>query len=216
MTRPLIGSIAETYLRGRGIADLRQTANLRFHPKCYWRSEGNGPTERWPAMIAAVTDTGGKITGAHRTWLMRDGSGKAPVDPPRKAMGNLLGHGVRFGDAQDVMAAGEGIETILSLQQALPTMPMVAALSAGHLAAIRFPPHLRRLYIVCDNDPAGDSAGDNLVNRAHEVGIDAITLSPMLGDFNDDLTTHGLDRLAAQLRVQIAPEDVGRFMASSA
>jgi hypothetical protein len=164
-------------------------------------------------MIAAVTDLDGKITGAHRTWLLRDGSGKASLDPPRKAMGELLRNAVRFGEAQDVMAAGEGIETILSLRQALPKMPMVSALSAGHLAAIQFSPHLRRLYIVSDNDPAGDAAGDSLVDRAIEVGIEAIALSPMLGDFNDDLVSFGLEALRAQMRVQIAPEDVSRFMA---
>lgn len=214
MTQPLAGSVAVSYLRHRGITDLRETANLRFHPNCYWRPEGDGPTETWPAMIAAVTDTDGKITGVHRTWLKRDGSGKAPVDPPRKAMGNLLGHGVRFGAEQNVMAAGEGIETILSLRQVLPMMPMISALSAGHLAAILFPPHLRRLYIVRDNDPAGDGARDRLVDRAHEAGIEAITLSPVLGDFNDDLVSFGLDGLRAKVRVQIAPEDVSRFMIS--
>lgn len=163
-------------------------------------------------MIAAVTDLDGKITGAHRTWLLRDGSGKAPLDPPRKAMGELLGNAVRFGEVQDVMAAGEGIETILSLRQALPKMPMVSALSAGHLAAILFPPHLRRLYIVRDKDPAGDAARDSLVDRAIEAGIEAITLSPMLEDFNDDLVSFGLEALRAQIRVQIAPEDVSRFI----
>ena len=164
-------------------------------------------------MIAAVTDLDGRITGAHRTWLQRDGSGKAPIDPPRKAMGDLLGNAVRFGEAEDVMAAGEGIETILSLRQALPFLPMASALSAGHLAAIQFPPQLRRLYIVRDNDPAGDAARDSLVDGAIEAGIEAITLSPMLGDFNDDLVSFGLEALRAQIRVQIAPEDVSRFMA---
>ncbi len=212
MTRPLIGSLAETYLRGRGITDLRGTENLRSHPTCYWRPEGGGPTETWPAMIAAVTDPDGRITGAHRTWLHRDGSGKAPVDPPRKAMGELLGNAVRFGEAEDVMAVGEGIETILSLRQVLPKMPMASALSAGHLSAIQFSPHLRRLYIVRDNDPAGDAARDSLVDRTIGAGIEAITLSPMLGDFNDDLARFGLEALRAKIRVQIAPEDVSRFM----
>lgn len=53
---------------------------------------------------------------------------------------------------------------------------------------------------------------DSLVARAHEAGIEAITLSPMLGDFNDDLVTRGLDALRAHIRVQLAPEDVSRFM----
>ncbi|WP_199258228.1 DUF7146 domain-containing protein [Paracoccus binzhouensis] len=216
MTRPITGSAAEAYLRKRRITDLRGTANLRFHPNCYWRPEGDGPTETWPAMIAAVTDLNGKVTGAHRTWLARDGSAKAPIDPPRKAMGDLLGNAVRFGEAQDVMAAGEGIETILSLRQAMPQMPLVSALSAGHLAAILFPADLRRLYIVRDNDPAGDGARDSLVDRAHGAGIEAITLSPMLGDFNEDLVMRGLAALRAEVRVQLAPEDVSRFMVLAA
>ena len=212
MSSPLKGSLAATYLAGRSITDLRDTCALKFHPNCYYRGPGEDQIETWPAMIAAVTDLEGKVTGVHRTWLARDGSGKAPVDTQRKAMGDLLGHAVRFGLAKEVMAAGEGIETVLSLQQALPKMPMVAALSAGHLAALLFSADLRRLYIVRDNDPAGGGARDSLVARAHEVGIEAITLSPMLGDFNDDLAARGMDALRAHIRVQLAPEDVSRFM----
>jgi len=212
MSGPLKGSLAATYLRSRGITDLRDTGALKFHPNCYYRGQGEDQAGTWPAMIAAVTDLEGKVTGVHRTWLARDGGSKAPVDTQRKAMGDLLGHAVRFGVAKEVMAAGEGIETVLSLRQALPKMSMVAALSAGHLAALLFPAHLRRLYIVRDNDPAGDGARDSLVARAHEVGIEAITLSPRLGDFNDDLTACGLDALRAHIRVQLAPEDVSRFL----
>lgn len=212
MSGPLKGSLAATYLRSRGITDLRDTNALKFHPNCYYRRQGEDQTETWPAMIAAVTDLDGKVTGVHRTWLARDGRTKAPVDTQRKAMGDLLGHAVRFGVAKEVMAAGEGIETVLSLHQALPKMPMVAALSAGHLAALLFPANLRRLYIVRDNDPAGEGAADCLVARAFDAGIEAITLSPMLGDFNDDLTTGGLDALRAHIRVRLAPEDVSRFL----
>ena len=53
---------------------------------------------------------------------------------------------ITFPMVGDVMAAGEGIETMLSLRMALPTMPMAAALSAAHLSAILFPETLRRLY----------------------------------------------------------------------
>lgn len=213
MSSPLKSSLAATYLQARGITDLRDTGALKFHPNCYYRGQGEDQTEAWPAMIAAVTDLNGEVTGVHRTWLARDGKSKAPVDTQRKAMGDLLGHAVRFGLVKEVMAAGEGIETALSLRQALPKMPMAAALSAGHLAALLFPAHLRRLYIVRDNDPAGDGARDSLVARAQEVGIEAITLSPVQGDFNDDLTICGLDALRAHIRVQLAPEDVSRFMA---
>ena len=38
------------------------------------------------------------------------------------------------------------------------------------------------------------------------------TLSPTLGDFNEDLRRLGVDELRASLRMQLAAEDVLRFM----
>jgi len=213
-SRPIAGTVVETYLRNRGITDLRETAALRFHPRCYHRSSDHAPIEVRPAMIAVVTALDGTPTGVLRTWLASGGSGKAPVAVPRRALGDLLGHAVRFGTTVDTMAAGEGIETMLSLRMALPRLPMVAALSAAHLAALVFGPGPRRLYIAVDADPAGLRARDVLTERASAAGIEAIPLSPTLGDFNDDLRHLGLDALRAAVRVQIAPEDVARFMAS--
>ena len=37
----------------------------------------DAPLETWPALIAAVTDLSGNVTGVHRTWLALDGSAKA-------------------------------------------------------------------------------------------------------------------------------------------
>jgi hypothetical protein len=129
-------------------------------------------------------------------------------------MGHLLGHGVRFGVADEVLAAGEGIETMLSLRRVMPTLPMVAALSANHLTVLLFPPTLRRLYLARDNDAAGHGAVAALADRATSVGIKALTLEPRLGDFNEDLRTFGPDALAAAIRAQLAPEDVARFLGS--
>ena len=217
-SRPVRGSLVQTYLRGRTITDLRADDPLRYHPRCYYtpsRKDLAGTRRAWPAMIAAVTDLDDTITGVHRTWIDPAALTKAPVATPRRAMGFLLGHGVRFGDADAVMAASEGIETILSLRQVMPVMPMISALLAGHLAAIQFPAHLRRLYIVRDNDPAGDSARDNLVDRAMTAGIEVVPLSPMLGDFNDDLRLIGPERMRASLAAQLVPEDANRFLAIS-
>jgi hypothetical protein len=206
------GTIAETYLRRRGISTLHQAASLRFHPSCYYKPDQHLPTETWPALIAAVTTLGGVITGVHRTWLDPSGCGKAPIDTPRRAMGYLLGNAVRFGLADDVMAAGEGIETILSLRCVLPSLPMAAALSANHLSAMLLPDGLRRLYIARDADAAGDAVQAVLTQRAASAGIEAITLSPRLSDFNEDLHVFGRDALQAALRIQLAPEDVDRFL----
>lgn len=209
---PIPGTIVEAYLRNRGITALHETGSLRFHPRCFYRPDAQSPTQPLPAMVAAVTDLNGRITGVHRTWLTPDGADKAAIATPRRAMGHLHGHAVRFGTPSEAMAAGEGIETILSLRYVLPNLPMAAALSAAHLAAIAFPPGLRRLYIVRDNDPAGDRARDSLVSRADPAGIEVIVLSPALGDFNEDLRAFGVETVWAGVRAQIAPEDVTRFM----
>jgi hypothetical protein len=207
-------------LQRRGIAHVHHGGSLRFHPRCYYRPDEHLPTETWPAMIARVTDIAGRITGVHRTWLDpedfdRIRLGKAPIDTPRRAMGDLLGNAVRFGSADDVLAAGEGIETMLSLRCPLSTLPMAAALSANHLGAIDFPLSLRRLYIARDADAAGDTVVAVLTQRAKAAGIEAIKLSPRLGDFNEDLHIFGLDALRAAMRIQLVPEDVDRFLPAS-
>jgi hypothetical protein len=211
---PIAGTIAETYLRARGIAATPDMTALRFHPCCWYRPEAGSPKDArdtWPALIAAVTDQDGAVTGVQRTWLDPSGVAKAPVAVPRRAMGHLLGHAVRFGTAGDVMAAGEGIETVLSLRGFMPTLPLAAALSAAHLAGMLFPPGLRRLYIVRDNDPAGQRASATLTARAQAGGVEAMTLVSALKDFNDDLRQRDAAALAASVRGQLAPEDVTRF-----
>ena len=91
-------------------------------------------------MIASVTDLDGRITGAHRTWLAPDGTGKAPVDTPRRAMGDLLGHAVRFGDRRMTSwRPAKASRPSCRCDVRCPRMPMAAALSAAHLAAILFP-----------------------------------------------------------------------------
>jgi len=214
MARPITGTDAETYLRGRGIASLSGTDALRFHPGCFYRDE-HGITHSLPAMIAAVTDGEGCIMGVHRTWLAPGGTGKAIVASPRRAMGVLLGHGVRFGFASgstaDVIAAGEGIETMLSLRTAIPTMPVIAGLSAAHLGAILFPTGLRRLYVASDSDGAGRAGTERLGRRVIEAGIEVLPLRPVLGDFNDDLRRVGLEPLRLHLLRQLASDDAVRL-----
>jgi hypothetical protein len=221
ISRPIDGTLVELYLRRRGIEEVHHGGSLRFQPRCYYYPHDQDSPEIWPAMIARVTDLDGTITGVHRTWLDPEGFephrlGKAPIDTPRRAMGDLLGNAVRFGAPDDdVLVSGEGIETMLSLRCALPALPMAAALSANHLSAISLSSSLRRLYIARDADAAGEAVQTTLTQRAKAAGIEAIPLSPRLGDFNEDLQIFGLDALRAALRIQLAPEDTSRFLLSA-
>jgi Toprim domain len=128
---------------------------------------------------------------------------------------------VRFGTlepapakAGDILVAGEGIETMLALKSVLPLVPMIAALSANHLAALDLPPApaLRRLYIARDNDAAGLRAAQ----RLRECGIAAVLevreLVPVHGDFNLDLCRLGPDALLVHLADQLVPSDRMRYL----
>ncbi|MEQ8285728.1 toprim domain-containing protein [Thalassospira sp.] len=196
------GTLAEVYLCQRGVTLPSDVSALRFHPRCYYRAPLG--RETWPALIAAVTDGKGAVTGVHRTWLSPDG-GKAPVDQPRRALGHLAGNGVRFGTVTDTMLAAEGLETALALKMIMPEMPVMAALSAAHLAALTWPPKLRRLYVARDNDEVGRLALEKIRSRAGE--IDVRELVPRAEDFNADLLTLGPDRLRGWIGEQLAPDD---------
>jgi hypothetical protein len=237
---PIAGTLAELYLQRRGITGLAITEALRFLPRCFYRvdedddqhdppddtgsgaSPAHSPHRFLPALIAAVTDEAGAITGVQRTYLDAEALasdaplgpllGKASISSPRRALGELLGHGVRFGAGSDVIAAGEGVETMLSLRMALPGLSVIAALSAGHLGALLFTPGLLRLYIAEDADAAGRAATARLVARAEAAGIEAVVLRPILDDVNGDLRAFGLDAVRQHLRPQLAPQDVARLL----
>jgi hypothetical protein len=218
--RPIAGTLAEAYLRARGITAVLHWPSLRFHPSVYYCAHDGAPRQVWPALLAAVTDYNGRITGVHRTWLDPAHRTKAPLADPRRALGNLLGNGVRFGTigkpapAQaGVLAAGEGIETMLALKSVLPDLPMIAALSANHLTALEFPAALRRLYVARDNDEAGLLAAEHLHARGAKAGIEVRALIPVHGDFNADLWRLGSAALLRRLADQLVPADRVRLFA---
>jgi hypothetical protein len=203
--RPVPGTPAEAYLRARGITAPLDWPALRYHPSVYYRADEHADLELWPALLAAVTALDGTISGVQRTWLDRDRPAKAPLADPRRAMGYLLGNGVRFGAMSEIAAAGEGIETILALKSVLPSLPMIAGLSANHLAALDLPPALRRLYVARDNDAAGLRAAEQL--RERHQGIDVRQLMPVHADFNLDLCRLGADGMRARLADQLVSDD---------
>ena len=51
-----------------------------------------------------------------------------------------------------------------------------------------------------------------LTERAEAAGIEALALSPRMGDLNEDLRVFGLGALRAALRIQLTQQDVVRFL----
>jgi phage/plasmid primase-like uncharacterized protein len=194
--QPLQGSPAEAYLRSRGItvepgpalafhSALRHPATKRFHP----------------ALIAAVTDGGGRISGIHRTFLLSNGTGKADVFPAKMMAGVCMGRCVRFGRPGEtsghILAIGEGIETSLSVRQATG-LPVWAALSLSNMDRVPVPQDgsVREIVLLADADEADRAAADDIRERAAEAYGQAgftvrIARPPEGTDFNDVLRAAG-------------------------
>lgn len=97
--RPICGTIAETYLRGRGITCVLPDT-LRFHPDCW-----HPTAKRFPAMTARIE--GLPRLAVHRTYLRPDGNGKAQADPAKAMLGPALGGTVRLADAQGPLVVAQ-------------------------------------------------------------------------------------------------------------
>ncbi|OHV80320.1 hypothetical protein LCM4579_22270 [Ensifer sp. LCM 4579] len=197
--RPVHGTLAERYLRLRGIA--RFGSALRYHHAVYYRDEADR-TRQLPALLAAITDNDGQVTGCARTWLDPATARVATIAEPKRIIGSLAGNAVRFhhGSVGDELVAGEGIETMLSIGTAFPVLDICACLTATHLGQFIPPPHLKRLWIARDNDDAGERAAAHLRQRAEALGIAVFDLVPQRNDFNDDLRGDGLPALRVRLQ----------------
>jgi hypothetical protein len=179
-TQPITGTVAEAYLRGRGIA-CALPPTLRFHPACW-----HATAKRFPALVALVE--GGDGFAVHRTYLRPGGGGKADAEPARAMLGPTAGGAVRLTDGPGRLVVAEGIETALSLASGLLAGParIWAALSTSGMTGLRLPDIPSRLTVAPDGDKAGHGAALALADRAARDGwAVSILTPPPVGDFND-------------------------------
>jgi putative DNA primase/helicase len=179
---PADNTLVESYLASRGL-HLPPVSTLRFHAGLKHPSGGV-----WPVMVALVTrgidDTPLAI---HRTFLARNGDGKAPVDPQKMMLGPCRGGVVRLADAGDVLMVGEGIETCLAALQATGH-PAWAALSTAGLRSLDLPEDVRDVIVLADGDAAGETAARDCAWRWKRQGRRVRIARPPQGmDFNDML-----------------------------
>lgn len=180
-TKPIAGTKADAYLRGRGITcDLPET--LRFTPNIYHAPSAS----RACAMVADVS-TG----GVHRTYF--DKQGNRLAKSAKMMLGPCAGGAVCLSDASGPLVVCEGIETGLSLLCGFLSSPATvwAALSTSGMKSLHLPLEPGKLTIATDGDEPGGRAGDALAIRARALGWNVSILPAPDGmDWADVLTVN--------------------------
>ena len=183
-SEPAPDTLADTYLAARGLAALATSSVLGFRSDTPHPEGGS-----LPAMIALVSDATGKPIAVHRTFLARDGRGKADVTPSRATLGPYWGGAVHLDPVAPELAIGEGLESSASAGRLLE-LPAWAALSAGNLAkGLVLPPEVRSVTVAADHDGPGREAAHAAAERWRAEGRRARIARPDSAgcDFNDVL-----------------------------
>lgn len=185
--QPIPGTLAETYLRRRGIT-CALPSTLRFNPECWHHS-----AQRIPAMVAQIE--GAEAFAVHRTYLDANGT-KADLSPNKAMLGTCKGGAVRVSDGAGPLIITEGTETALSLASGLLDGPakIWAALSTSGMQSLSLPALPHKMIIASDSDDngAGLRAAQALAQRASALGWDVSLLpAPQGQDWNDYLNMKG-------------------------
>jgi hypothetical protein len=161
--QPGPGTLAEAYLKGRGIRLASWPAALRFHPAADYPKL----KQKFPALIAQVV--GAPEASFQFTYLSAEGKGKAAIDKEdqRRTLGSNKG-GVVFltDDIQPgaTLLVGEGVESVASAMQA-SGLPGVAVLGIGGLANVEFSPDVVEIVVLGESG-AGMAAKTRGVTKA--------------------------------------------------
>jgi DNA primase len=193
---PLLGTIGERYVRGRGItADLPDTVRFVMAPR--WRNEETGEVGRdYPAVVCAGQDVNDAVTAVQCIFLSPDGRTKFERvrDDGTKAKakltwGILAGSALRFGPPAEHVVCCEGPEDGWTLMQKLPDKSVWAAGGTALMARVIWPPIVQSVCFAGDNGAAGVAAVENAKTAALEQNVKARGTypPPEFKDWNDQL-----------------------------
>ncbi len=177
---PAKGTLAETYLRWRGI-DVAIPDSIRFAPLRH-------RDRVYPVLVAAVTGADDRMTGIQRTYLADDGQGKADLASPKLSLGKVRCGAIRLAPAAGALVVCEGLEDALTLQQELGVAAWAAA-GASMLPSMRFPALVRQVTVGGDNDDAGRASANKAAESFAARGVETRVMFPLSGakDFNSEL-----------------------------
>ncbi|KTD32204.1 putative conjugative transfer protein TraI [Legionella nautarum] len=196
-SQPLEGTLAETYLKSRGIDTSVCSPYVRFLPSVKEKETG----QMHPALLLIGKNKAGKVQCAQVTFLSKEGK-KLSIEEPKRTFGLPKGAliPVHVGTS-NLYGLAEGGETSLSVACAHKELTVFASLgSFTNFAHSALNGNGNTLIVFADNDLAA-KASISKRNKAFEQlqaqGFNLLTCKPktLRQDFNDVLQEKGLEGL---------------------
>ena len=212
-SQPIHGTLAEKYLTQHRAITTFISQDLRFHSNVYSREEGNN--QFLPALVAIARDKDHNIRAVQTIYLDKDTAAKANRAVPKRTFSSIEGAAVILNKGQhseSVTYLAEGVETALSIQDAVKHERVLAVLGKQNFASIDTHLLTKHVVLCLDND-GKDISQDKLINRAIQRLQDqgktvAIAYPHERGDFNDIAKKTGVNGVVEAMKQEIVPNQI--------
>lgn len=212
---PLANTLAEKYLKAvRGIANI-DSNDIRYHPKVYaGKNTASDNSKYLPAMLVLGRDMTGKVQCVQATYLDAKTANKANIDVQKRTYASPAGASVSLQKQKNEITAfldhnknnkitlfAEGVETGLSIKDAVKNTDVQVTLGKSNFAAIN-PQTTNQKVIFCLDNDGPKTLMDNTIHKAAqqliEHGKEVFIAIPgringVKTDFNDLAKAKGVD-----------------------
>lgn len=195
------------YLDSRGLWPAAAETTLRAHASVEYYDAGRR-VDRFPALIANVTDAAGELVTLHTTYLAN--GQKLASHEPRKILSPMVGRqscAVRlYPISGGSLGIAEGLETSIAAAM-LHEMPVWAALNTSLLQKFTPPAGIERLVIFADRDLPGMTAAAALLERLQggRVRVEIKTPPAPAKDWNDILLNNEMEAAMTNKSMSLPP-----------
>lgn len=212
-SQPIQDTIVEKYLKEiRGIKDL-DSIDIKYHPNVF---TGKEETQKYmPAMLAIGRDNDGNVKCVQATYLDSETGQKADTAVKKRTYASPAGNSVYLqkSDEKDkISCITEGVETGLSVKDAVKNSDVIAVLGKANLTHIGTENLGAKVVLCLDND-GKKSLADSIIHKAAErlisLGKEVYIAMPNQiknnkTDFNDVARVSGISAVKDMLNACVS------------
>ncbi|MFO8650758.1 conjugative transfer relaxase/helicase TraI [Legionella pneumophila serogroup 1] len=209
-SKPISGTIAERYLKEIRKIHNVSGENIRFHPHVY--TKDTEEVRYRPALLNIARDKDNKVACVEAVYLDNDTANQAIMKiKPKKSYGLKAGAGVILNEGkghESVTYIAEGVETGLSIRDAVQNERVIATLGKENFVNIDMALLTDKIVICMDNDGKPikeDRVIIQTIERLKQHGKTVEIAIPLRQkDFNDVIKSGGIQEVVDTLNKSVS------------